>query len=96
MVRDKAYFGSLTEQIIGCAYTVANVLGYGFLEKVYESALVIELEKSGLKVCRQQAIKVLHDGIVVGDYFADLIVEDEIIIELKAVANLITPIWLSV
>jgi GxxExxY protein len=52
MVRDVAYYNSLTEQIIGCAYSVGNVLGEGFLEKVYENALAHELEKTGLKVSR--------------------------------------------
>ena len=88
MVRDVAYYNSLTEQIIGCAYSVANVLGEGFLEKVYENALAHELEKTGLKVSRQESVKVFYDGIVVGDYFVDLIVDEEIIIELKAVKNI--------
>jgi len=88
MVRDGAYHDSLTEQIIGCAYSVGNALGEGFLEKVYENALAHELEKAGLKVSRQEPIKVVYDGVVVGDYFADLIVDEEIIIELKAVKNI--------
>jgi GxxExxY protein len=88
MVRDVAYYDSLTEQIIGCAYSVGNVLGEGFLEKVYENALAHELEKTGLKVSRQKPIKVFYDGVVVGDYFVDLIVDEEIIIELKAVKNI--------
>jgi len=88
MVRDVAYYNSLTEQIIGCAYSVGNVLGEGFLEKVYENALAHELEKTGLKVSRQESVKVFYDGIVVGDYFVDLIVDEEIIIELKAVKNI--------
>lgn len=88
MVRDGAYRDSLTEQIIGCAYSVGNALGEGFLEKVYENALAHELEKTGLKVSRQEPIKVVYDGVVVGDYFADLVVDEEIIIELKAVQNI--------
>lgn len=88
MVRDVAYYNSLTEQIIGCAYSVGNVLGEGFLEKVYENALAHELEKTGLKVSRQESVKVFYDGIVVGDYFVDLIVDEKIIIELKAVKNI--------
>ncbi len=88
MVRDVVYHDSLTEQIIGCAYSVGNVLGEGFLEKVYENALAHELEKTGLKVSRQEPIKVFYDGVVVGDYFVDLIVDEEIIIELKAVKNI--------
>ena len=88
MVKDEAYFNSLTEQIIGCAYSVGNGLGYGFLEKVYENALAHELRKSGLSVCCQFAVKVFYDGIAVGDYFADLVVEDEIIVELKTVKKI--------
>ena len=78
----------LTEQIIGCVYTVANTLGHGFLEKVYENALAHELKKGGLDVCCQSAIKVYYDGIAVGDYFADLVVENEIIVELKTVKKI--------
>ena len=85
MVREDAYLNSLTEQIIGSAYTVANSLGCGFLEKVYENAMTHELNKLGLQVSRQQPIKVYYDGVNVGDYFADLVVDNEIIIELKAV-----------
>lgn len=85
MIRDEAYLNRLTEQIIGCAYTVGNSLGYGFLEKVYENALAYELNKDGMDVVRQKPIKVFYDGVVVGDYFADLLVGEEIIIELKAV-----------
>ena len=75
----------LTEQIIGCAFKVSNSLGSGFLEKVYENALAIELRNSGLQVVQQSPIKVLYDGVVVGEYFADLFVCDTVIVELKAV-----------
>ena len=85
MNKDDAYYKSLTEQIIGCAYTVGNNLGCGFLERVYEKALAIELVDSGLSIETQEPIKVLYSGNVVGEYFADIIVEDEIILELKAV-----------
>jgi GxxExxY protein len=78
----------LTEKIIGCAYKVYNVLGHGFLEKVYENALKIELEKQGLMVEQQISITVYYDEHVVGDYTADLLVEGRILIELKAVQNL--------
>ena len=80
----------LTELIIKCAYKVHNVLGSGFLEKVYENALVIELKKNGLEVKAQHPISVLYSGEVVGNYYADLLVEDEIIVELKAVIELAT------
>ncbi len=74
----------VTERIIGCAYTVANPLGVGFLEKVYENALAIELCKAELDVEQQHPIPVTYDGTLVGDYFADLVAERKIIVELKA------------
>jgi len=74
----------ITERIIGCAYTVSNALGSGFLEKVYENALAHELRKTGLSVAQQEKIEVRYDGIVVGDYAADLIVEQAVLVELKA------------
>lgn len=85
MLKDKPYYDSITEQIIGCAYTVGRELGPGFLENVYENALLHELRKNGLSVENQKPIQVYYDGIVVGDYFADIVVNDEIIVELKAV-----------
>ncbi len=75
---------TLTERIIGCAYAVANTLGPGFLEKVYENALAHELRKAGFSVTAQQGIEVHYDGIIVGEFVADLIVDDLVIIELKA------------
>ena len=75
----------ITEAIIGCAYTIMSTLGSGFLEKVYENALVHELIKNGLTVLQQHSIKVHYDGIEVGDYVADLLVENQILIELKAI-----------
>ena len=78
----------LTERIIGCAYAVSNALGIGFVEKVYENAFTHELRKAGLDVRQQFPIKVNYDGIIVGEFFADLLVEENILIELKAVANL--------
>jgi GxxExxY protein len=74
-----------TEKIIGYAMKVSNALGAGFLEKVYENALVIELRKASLKVEQQKDISVVYDGIVVGDYTADILVNGQVIIELKAV-----------
>ena len=88
MIKDDTYYKSLTEQIIGCAYTVGNNLGCGFLEKVYEKALTIELIDSGLSIKTQEPIKVHYSGNVVGEYFADIVVEDEIILELKAVKKI--------
>ncbi len=82
------YFDSITKEIIGAAYTVSNTLGCGFLEKVYENALYIEMEKADLTVERQKTLQVFYEGQIVGDYCADLYVEDEIIVELKAVKAL--------
>src|SRR5215467_9618556 len=79
---------AITEIIIGCAFEVHNKLGSGFLEKVYENALCIELRKKGLKVEQQSSIKVWYEGQVIGYYAADLWVEDRIIVELKAVQSL--------
>ena len=78
----------ITSMVIKCAYTVSNTLGCGFLEKVYEHALLHELLKAGLKAGQQRPIKVHYDGAVVGDYYADLVVEDVVIMELKIVKAL--------
>ncbi|WP_243317281.1 GxxExxY protein [Geothrix paludis] len=78
----------LTSQIIGCAYKVANELGSGFLEKVYENALAHELRKAGLNVAQQHGVQVHYDGVKVGDYVADLLVNEQILIELKACKDL--------
>ena len=74
----------LTEEIISCFYKVYNKLGYGFLEKVYENAIMIELEKSDLNCEAQKAIKVFYEEQEIGNYFADIVVEGVIIVELKA------------
>ncbi|SHJ44180.1 GxxExxY protein [Tangfeifania diversioriginum] len=74
----------LTGEIINRFYKVYNTLGYGFLEKVYEKALKYELEKFGLLVERQKPINVFYETELVGEYFADLLVENQVIIELKA------------
>ena len=79
---------NLTAKIIKAFFKVYNTLGYGFLEKVYENAMAIELRKMGLNVKQQQNIKVHYDNIEVGDYYADLFVEDLVIVELKSAANL--------
>ncbi len=78
----------LTKGIIGAFYDVYNALGYGFLEKVYENALAIELRHRGFQVEQQHSIQVLYRGEVVGDYFADLVVNDLVILELKATKDL--------
>lgn len=82
-------YESLTWQINNAAYTVHGKLGSGFLEKIYENALVIELRKRGLKFQRQYPLKVYYDSELVGEYIADLLVEDKVIVELKAVEAVI-------
>lgn len=79
----------LTEKIIGCAYAVHNKLGPGFLEKVYKNALRIEHEKLGLRVRQQEPIGVTYEGQVVGEYYADLWVDERIVVELKAAQTLV-------
>ncbi len=78
----------LTEKIIKAFYKVYNTLGYGFLEKVYENALLIELERMDLHAISQQKIKVYYEGHPVGDYFADIVVNDLVILEIKAAETL--------
>ena len=79
---------TISNRIIGCAFIVANTLGCGFLEKVYENALAAELHMAGLAVQQQHGITVTYKGILVGEYFVDLLVEDAVLIELKAVRAL--------
>lgn len=74
----------VTKEIIRCAIKVSNTLGIGFLEKVYENALVIELKRAGLAVEQQKSLSVLYEGEVVGEYMADVVVEELVILELKA------------
>jgi len=81
-------YQEITEKVIGCAFRVYNKMGFGFLESVYETCLIIELEKAGLSVESQKPITVRYDGQVVGEFFADLFVEDVVIVELKSVRQL--------
>lgn len=78
----------LTEKIIGCAMKVHRTLGCGFLESVYQKALLHELEKAGLNATGEVPLKVRYDGVIVGDFFADIVVEGKIIVENKAVEAL--------
>ena len=78
----------LTERVIGCAYQVSNVLGSGFLEKVYENALALELRKLGFAVAQQHSIHVQYEGQIVGEYLADILVNDSVLVEVKAVRKL--------
>ncbi len=88
MHTDEHRLNEITETIIGCAYAVANTLGCGFLEKVYENALALELRAAGLSVEQQKPIQVLYRRSVVGEYVADLLVENCVLVELKAVKEL--------
>jgi GxxExxY protein len=81
----------LTGKIIGAAFEVYNLLGYGFLEKIYENSLVKELQINGLDVKAQYPIKVKYKGEGVGEYYADIFVEDKVIIELKT-GEIINPL----
>ena len=76
-------YGELTGEIINAFYAVYNQLGYGFLETVYENALAHELRKRGHRVSQQAPITVRYDNIVVGEYFADILVDGKVIVELK-------------
>lgn len=78
----------LTYKINGAIFEVNSVLGYGFLEKVYENALMFELAEIGLKADKQVPISVKYKGNTVGEYYADIIVEDKVIVELKAIDSL--------
>ncbi len=81
----KSAIDAVTQKIIGCAFTVSNKLGCGFLEKVYENALCLELRKAGLNVLQQKIVQIKYDGVIVGEYNADLLVENAVLVELKAV-----------
>lgn len=74
----------ITGKVLKAFFTVYHELGYGFLEKVYERAMVIELTELGLNCVPQQPISVYYNGVPVGEYYADLLVEDKVIVELKA------------
>jgi GxxExxY protein len=81
---DKDSLNALSGRVIGCAFIVLNTLGAGFLEKVYENALAYELRKAGLAVVQQHGVSVMYDGHGVGDYVMDLMVEQLLLVELKA------------
>ena len=81
-------YEDITHIIIGCAYKVFNQLGYGFLESVYKKAMIIELMKDSLKVESEKQLTVYYDNQIVGDFYVDLFIENEIIVELKSVKNL--------
>jgi GxxExxY protein len=78
----------VTEKIIKAFYKVNNTLGFGFLEKVYENSMAIELRKMGCNVSQQKKIKVYYETEEVGEYYTDLLIDDSVIIELKAAKSL--------
>jgi GxxExxY protein len=78
----------LTEKILGAAFKVQNTLGCGFLEKVYENAMVVELSRAGISVEQQKPMQVRYQGAIVGEYQADLVVDSRVIVELKAASKL--------
>ena len=84
----RSRLAGITQKTIGCAFEVANKLGCGFLEKVYENALAHEIRKQSFAVQQQFPVAVGYDGVVVGDYVADLRVEGCVLVELKAVKEL--------
>ena len=88
MKRSEARINDLSKRLIGCALAVAGTLGSGFVEKVYENALAYELRKRGLFVAQQYGAVVRYDDVIVGEYKTDLLVEDAVLVELKAIKAL--------
>ena len=84
----------ITDTILKCFYKVYNELGYGFLEKVYENGMMIELKRLGLNAEKQKQLKVFYDEFEIGEYYADIIVNDCVIVELKA-AEAICPEYVA-
>jgi len=82
-------YKNVTETVIGCAYRVYNKMGFGFLESVYEKCLLIELHKAGMDAESQKPITVYYDDEIVGEFVADIIVNDTIILELKSVRRVV-------
>ena len=82
-------YSELTEKIIGCAYSVYNKMGFGYLESVYEKCMLIELRKAGLKVESQKPLTVFYENETVGEFIADIIVNDTVILELKSAKQII-------
>ena len=81
-------YKTLTEKVIKIFYKVYNTLGYGFLERIYENAMMIELKREDIPAFSQYAIKVFYEDEIVGEYFADILVDDKVIVEIKATRNL--------
>ena len=85
---DKQKLNVTSSKVIGCAFEVANVLGCGFLEKVYQNALLLEIRRCGLQAEKEKLIQVRYKDQIVGEYFADILVDKTIVIEVKAVKEL--------
>jgi len=85
---EKIVYPELSYQIIGMAMDIQNRLGSGFLEKVYENALMVLLSRAGIKAEQQAPVKIYFYGVVIGDYYADILVDDKIILELKVADKL--------
>ena len=85
---ERGYFDSLTERVLGAVFEVSNTLGAGFLEKVYQRALLTELRLRGIRAAAEVSFAVTYKGHPVGEYFADLLVEDVLVIELKCAERL--------
>jgi GxxExxY protein len=88
MHADGKRLNELSGRVMCCSFTVLNTLGVGFLKKVYENALMLELRKAGLAVVQQRGVAVVYDGTVVGEYFVNLMVEESLLVELKTVKAL--------
>lgn len=84
MIKDNYIHSEITDLIIKAFFNVYNKLGYGFLEKVYENGMMIELKRLGLNAEKQKQLKVFYDEFEIGEYYADIIVNDCVIVELKA------------
>ena len=82
-------YKELTDKIIKIFYRVYNKLGYGFLERIYENAMMIEFKRESIPAVSQSAIKVFYEDEIIGEYFADILVDDKVIVEIKAAKNLV-------
>ena len=85
---ERVRLNGVTRDVLGCAFRVANTLGHGFLEKVYENALAFDLVESGHSVAQQKHVEVRYNNRVVGDYCPDMIVDEEVLLEIKALESL--------
>ena len=87
-MQNESDISDVIHEVIGCAYKVHNTLGFGFLESVYEKSLMIELTQKGISASAQSSIKVQYEGTTVGDFTADILIENRLILELKSITRL--------